>query len=81
VPLWIAKRAAPAVWRRIPWKLVWAASLWLVDRGRDRVQANLTSRERSEFLQILARSKGRPGNLEQRDRTRIRNIAGKAIRG
>jgi hypothetical protein len=81
VPLWIAKRAAPAVWRRIPWKLVWAASLWLVDRGRDRVQANLTSRERSEFLQILARSKGRPGNLEQRDRTRIRNIADKAIRG
>jgi hypothetical protein len=81
VPLWIAKRAAPAVWRRIPWRLVWAASLWLVDRGRDRIQANLTSSERSEFLHILARSRGRPGNLEERDRTRIRNIAGKAIRG
>lgn len=81
MPFWIAKRAAPAVWRRIPWKMVWAVSLWLVDQGRSRIQENLTSRERSEFLHILARSRGRPGNLEERDRTRIRNIAGKAIRG
>jgi hypothetical protein len=77
VPLWIARR----VWRRIPWKFVWAASLWLVDKGRSRVEQNLTSQERSEFLHIVARSRGRPANLEQGDRTRLRDIAGKALRG
>jgi hypothetical protein len=29
----------------------------------------------------MKKSKGRPGNLSKRDRTRMKNIAGKAIRG
>ena len=81
MPLWIAKRAAPAVWKRVPWKVVWAISLWLVQKGRERVDENLTKKERSELVNLVAKSKGRPGNLPQRDKTRLKNIAGKAIRG
>jgi hypothetical protein len=81
MPWWIAKRAAPVVWRRVPWKMVWMVSLWLVEKGRERVNENLTSKERNELLGLVAKSRGRPGNLAERDKTRIKNIAGKAIRG
>jgi hypothetical protein len=81
MPLWIARRAAPAVWKRIPWKMVWAVVVWLGNKGRERVQNNLTQKEQQEFWNLLRRSGGRPGTLSQRDRTRMKNIAGKAIRG
>jgi hypothetical protein len=81
MPWWIAKRAAPALWRRVPWTMVWAASVWLVEKGRERVESNLSKKERSELVNLVAKSKGRPRNLAQRDRTRLKNIAGKAIRG
>jgi len=61
--------------------MVWAASVWLVKKGRERVEENLTKRERSELLNLVAKSKGRPDNLPQRDRTRLKHIAGKALRG
>ncbi len=77
MPLWIARRA----WKRVPWKLVWLAAVWLVEKGRERVEANLTERERQELLRLVKKSKGLPSTLAQRDRTRLRNIAGKAIRG
>ena len=60
MPTWIAKRAAPAIWKRVPWKMVWAVSLWLFEKGRDRVDENLDEKERSEFLNLIAKSKGRP---------------------
>jgi hypothetical protein len=81
MPAWIARRAAPAVWRRIPWKMVWTVTLWLGSKGRERVANNLTQKEQSEFWSLLKKSKGRPDQLAQRDRTRMKNIAGKAIRG
>ena len=81
MPFWIARRAAPAVWKRIPWKLVWAVAVWLGKKGRERVEDNLTQKEQTEFWNLLKKSKGRPDNLSQRDRTRMKNIAGKAIRG
>ena len=81
MPAWIAARAAPAIWKRIPWKLVWTVVVWLGGKGRERVAENLTAKEQTEFWNLLKKSKGRPGNLAQRDRTRIKNIAGKAIRG
>jgi hypothetical protein len=81
VPLWIARRAAPAVWRRIPWKLVWSVAVWLANKGRERVEDNLTQKEQGEFWSLLKKSKGRPSCLSQRDRTRMKSIAGKAIRG
>lgn len=81
MPTWIARRAAPAIWKRIPWKMVWTVSLWLAKKGQERVQDNLTKQEQSEFWSLLKRSGGRPNTLSQRDRTRMKNIAGKAIRG
>ncbi len=81
MPLWITRRAAPAIWKRIPWKMVWTVVLWLGSKGRERVDDNLTQKEQGEFWRLLKKSKGRPGTLPQRDRTRLKNIAGKAIRG
>jgi hypothetical protein len=81
MPLWIARRAVPAVWRRVPWKLVWVVAVWLVEKGRERVKDNLTKKEQQELLRLVKKSKGRPNTLPQRDRTRLKNIAGKAIRG
>jgi hypothetical protein len=81
MPLWIARRAVPAVWRRVPWKLVWLVAVWLVEKGRERVKDNLTKKEQQELLRLVKKSKGRPNTLPQRDRTRLKNIAGKAIRG
>jgi hypothetical protein len=80
MPFWLARKAAPHLWKRVPWKMVWAASLWLVEQGRERIDRNLTKQERSDFLNLVAKSKGRPGNLSSRDKTRLKNIAGKAIR-
>ncbi len=65
----------------MPWKMVWAISVWLVQKGRERVRSNLTKKEQGELVNLVKKSKGRPGNLAQRDRTRLKNIAGKAIRG
>lgn len=81
MPLWIARRAVPAVWRRVPWKMVWVVAVWLVEKGRERVEDNLTKKEQQELLRLVKKSKGRPNTLPQRDRTRLKNIAGKAIRG
>jgi hypothetical protein len=81
MPWWIARRAMPAAWRRVPWGLVWAIAVWLTEKGRERVQAKLTKKEQQELLRLVKKSKGRPGTLPQRDRTRLKNIAGKAIRG
>jgi hypothetical protein len=81
MPFWIARRAAPAVWKRIPWKMVWAIVVWLGGKGRERIDDNLTEKEQGEFWRLLKKSKGRPNTLPQRDRTRMKNIAGKAIRG
>jgi hypothetical protein len=74
---WIAKQA----WKRIPWTMVWAASVWLVRKGQQRVEDNLTKKEQHELQHIVLKSKGRPSKLPQRDRTRLKNIAGKALRG
>ncbi len=81
MPAWLARKAAPHIWKRVPWKTVWVATLWLVNQGRDRVERNLNQHERTEFRNLVEKSKGRPGNLTQRDRTRVKHIVGKAIRG
>ncbi len=81
MPAWIASRAVPAIWKRIPWKMVWAVVVWLGNKGRERVENNLTQKEQREFWNLLKKSRGRPDNLSQRDRTRMKNIAGKAVRG
>lgn len=81
MPFWLARKAAPHVWKRVPWAKVWVVSLWLLKQGRDRIEQNLNSREQSEFWNLIKKSKGLPGNLAQRDRTRLKHLVGKAIRG
>lgn len=81
MPVWIARRAIPAVWKRVPWRMVWTVVLWLGAKGRERVEHNLTEKEQREFWRLFKKSKGRPSSLPQRDRTRLKNIAGKAVRG
>ncbi len=77
MPIWLTRR----VWKRVPWKLVWLGAVWLVEKGRERMEANLTKRERQELLRLVTKSRGLPNTLSQRDRTRLKNIAGKALRG
>jgi hypothetical protein len=81
MPVWIARRAVPAVWKRVPWRMVWAVVVWFGAKGRERVEHNLTQKEQRELWRLVKKSKGRPGSLPQRDRTRLKNIAGKAVRG
>lgn len=81
MPWWLVRNAAPRIWKRVPWKMVWTASLWLAKKGQERVRRNLTQHEQTEFWNLVKKSKGRPGNLAQRDRTRLKTIVGKAIRG
>ncbi len=81
MPSWISSKAAPAVWKRIPWKMVWSISIWLAQKGRERVRDNLTQGEQTEFWNLVKKSRGKPANLAQRDRTRLKTIVGKAIRG
>ncbi len=81
MPLWIARKAAPWIWRRVSWKTVWTVTLWLAQKGRDRVRANLSEDEQWEFWRMLKKSRGNPTNLTPGDRGRIRDLVGKAIRG
>jgi hypothetical protein len=81
MPFWIARKAAPHLWKRVPWAKVWVVSLWLLKKGQDRIEQNLTSRDQAEFWNLIKKSKGMPGNLTQRDRTRLKHLVGKAIRG
>jgi hypothetical protein len=81
MPAWIMRRAAPWIWRRVPWKTVWTVTLWLAQKGRDRVRDNLNENEQNEFWGLLKKSRGKPANLSSRDQARVKDIVGKAIRG
>lgn len=81
MPWWLARKAAPHVWKRVPWPKVWVATLWLLKKGQDRIQQNLSKHEQTEFWNLIKKSGGRPGNLGKRDKTRLKNLVGKAIRG
>ncbi len=81
MPAWIARRALPAIWKRVPWKTVWTISVWLANKGRERIQDNLTASEQQEFWDLTKRSRGKPSNLSGRERGRMKDIVGKAVRG
>jgi hypothetical protein len=74
---WLFRRAS----RRVPWGMVLTVAVWLAQRARERVDANLTHKEQQELLRLVGKSKGRPSNLSQREQARVKNIARKAIRG
>ena len=59
MPTWIAARAVPWIWKKVPWKTVWAIALWLGQKGRDRVKDNLTDKEQSDAQDRLGLSSPR----------------------
>lgn len=67
--------------KRVPWMKVWAAAVWLVAKGRARVNDNLNEAERRELRKLVTKSKGRPDNLSQKDRARVKSIVTKAATG
>ena len=56
-----------------------AAELW--KNGRDRVRTNLKDRERSEFLELTRKSRGRPGNLSDHERSQLSYLIRKGATG
>jgi hypothetical protein len=67
--------------KRVPWLKVWATATWLVAKGRAHVNDNLTEAERTDLRKLVAKSKGKPTNLSQRDRNRVKAIVKKAAMG
>jgi hypothetical protein len=54
---------------------------WLYRHGRERVERNLSERERRELWDLMKRSKGRPVNLSSRQRDRFVALVRQAARG
>jgi hypothetical protein len=79
VPAWIS-RLLPLI-MRTPWTRVLAVATWLGTTGKQRLDRNLTKKERGELAKLLAKSKGRPSNLADRERTRVRRLVHKAAVG
>lgn len=67
--------------RRVPWKRVWVAALWLYQQGRSRLEKNLGPKERDELWGLMKRSNGLPNNLTQPQRDRFRELVRRGIRG
>jgi hypothetical protein len=67
--------------RAIPWAAVWEVgrSLWF--NSRDRVNRNLSSREREDFGAIVRQRRGRPWNLDDEERRRLVALVKKAATG
>ena len=64
--------------RRIPWAKVLVAAQLVYSRGSAAAKA-LDTKERQALLDLVKKSQGRPSNLSERERTRVRELAGKAL--
>ena len=67
--------------KTVRWGVVWKAAQWLYSQGRDRVQRNLSDKERREFRDIMVKSKGRPSNLTDKQKGRLRDLVKQALTG
>jgi hypothetical protein len=64
--------------KRIPWKRVLLIAQQVYVRGSAASKA-LTPEERTRLLDLVKKSQGRPSNLTERERARVRELAGKAV--
>jgi hypothetical protein len=64
-----------------PWKRAFVVATWLFGVGKKRLEENLTKKEREELTKLMIKSKGKPSNLTQRQRTRFRRLVNKAATG
>ena len=81
MPVWLFRILRRVPWRRIPWQTLWAAALWAFNKGRERLEANLNQRERTELRNLMTKSRGRRSNLTTRDEERFRKLVRKALTG
>jgi hypothetical protein len=67
--------------RAIPWAAVWEVgrSLWF--NSRDRVNENLSPKERQDFAAIVRQRRGRPWNLDEKERRRLIALVKKSATG
>lgn len=79
MPPWITK-LVPLL-TKTPWGKVFAVATWLYTVGKGRLEKNLTKKERGELTKLMAKSKGKPSNLTERERTRFRRLVNKAVTG
>ncbi|MBA3261317.1 MAG: hypothetical protein H0T69_02345 [Thermoleophilaceae bacterium] len=79
MPAWIAKLLP--LFTRTPWGRVFAVATWLFTVGKGRLEKNLTKKERGELTKLMTKSKGKPSNLTERERTRFRRLVYKAATG
>jgi len=68
MPVWVKQVLAAA--RKVPWKRVIAAVVWLATRGRE-YWNRLTADERRELVDLLWRSKGQRSNLTDPEQDRV----------
>jgi hypothetical protein len=64
--------------RKIPWKRVLLVAQQLYVRGSAASRA-LSAAERKRLLDLVKKSQGRPSNLSERERARVKELAGKAL--
>ena len=64
--------------RRVPWTKVLVAAQLVYARGSAAAKA-LDAKERRTLLDLVRKSQGRPSNLSERERARVRELAGKAL--
>jgi hypothetical protein len=68
MPVWVRQALGAA--RRVPWRRVVAAIVWLATAGRQ-YWNRLTSDERRELFDLVKRSKGSRSNLSQAEQDRV----------
>jgi hypothetical protein len=66
--------------RAIPWLAVYGAAKWLYEKGRD-FWENLTPSERGELGRLVRKSKGRRGNITDKEFDRLRTLVKKGFTG
>jgi hypothetical protein len=64
--------------KRIPWKRVLLVAQLVYVKGSAASKA-LTPAERQRLLDLVKKSQGRPSNLTEKERARVRELAGKAL--
>jgi hypothetical protein len=72
---------AKAVMTKVPWARAWVVANWLFRQGRNRLEQNLTSSERSELWDLLRKSGGRRANLSSRQQKRFIALARQGLTG
>jgi alkylated DNA nucleotide flippase Atl1 len=78
MPAWVLKALTAA--RRVPWRRVIAAVVWLATAGRE-YWNRLTADERRELLDLVKKSRGARSNLSQAEQDRVVALLEKIRRG